>query len=363
MGSIGFFLNLLTLRFKRDPAQPFSAAVAEARKTTYGALEHSRLPFDVMLKEFNVERSSTHSPFFQAFFDYRQGAQEKHPWSNLQFEFQEVHPGRTAYDVTLDITDSNNGSFIMLRAQKALYDLTAAELLLETYVHFLTTLSKDPTIVLQDVPLFSEKQRTKATVIGRGPKLVSDWPESLPLRIDQIAEQNADKVALKDGFGAKLTYSDLVNRIQAISEELQKGGVGVGSRVLVFQKAAADWVCSMLAIMRLGAVYVPLNLREPLPRLASVAVDCEPSAVLVDEETLGDAGQLNVPTALIIDVTQVARSPSAPIENVSKGSSVAAILYTSGSTGTPKGISVTHSGLRNEIEVRYRKPSILWGQS
>lgn len=123
---------------------------------------------------------------------------------------------------------------------------------------------------------------------------MSDWPGTLPLRIDQIAQQNTDKIALKDGFGSNLTYSDLIARIQAISEELQKGGVVAGSRVLVFQKAASDWVCSMLAIMRLGAVYVPLNLREPLPRLASVAVDCEPKAVLVDESTLSDASQLNV---------------------------------------------------------------------
>lgn len=168
MGSIGFFLNLLTLRFRRKDEQPFTEAVSEARKATYGALEHSRLPFDVMLAKFNVERSSTHSPFFQAFFDYRQGAQEKHPWSNMQFEFQEVHPGRTAYDVTLDVTDSGNGSLIMFRAQKALYDLTAAELLLETYTHFLEMLSKNPSLALQDTPLFSPKQRSRAAEIGRG---------------------------------------------------------------------------------------------------------------------------------------------------------------------------------------------------
>lgn len=131
-------------------------------------------------------------------------------------------------------------------------------------------------------------------IIWIGPKLVSDWPGTLPLRIDRIAQQNSEKIALKDGFGNILTYSDLINRIQAISEELQNGGVVAGSRVLVFQKAASDWVCSMLAIMRLGAVYVPLNLREPLPRLASVAVDCQPKAVLADESTVGDAAQLNV---------------------------------------------------------------------
>ena len=168
MGSIGFFLNLLALRFRRQPEQQFVDAIVEARNTTYGALGNSRLPFDVLLKELNVARSSSYSPFFQAFFDYRQGAQEKHAWGNTQFEFQEVHPGRTAYDITLDITDNAQGSFVMLRAQKGLYDPTAASLLLETYIHFLNTLSENARLSLDATPLFSEKQLTQATQIGRG---------------------------------------------------------------------------------------------------------------------------------------------------------------------------------------------------
>lgn len=168
MGSIGFFLNLLTLRFRRQTDQPFSEAIAEARDTAYAALGNSRLPFDVLLAELNVARSSAHSPFFQAFLDYRQGAQEKHPWGNTQFEFQDMHPGRTAYDITLDITDSATDALVMLRAQKSLYDATAAGLLLETYVHLLDVVSSDPSLPLKSTPLFGEKQLSNATKIGRG---------------------------------------------------------------------------------------------------------------------------------------------------------------------------------------------------
>ncbi|KAH7322436.1 putative hybrid NRPS/PKS enzyme [Stachybotrys elegans] len=349
-GSIGFFLNLLTLRFRRQAGQRFSEAVAEARGVTYGALGNSRLPFDVLLKELNVARSSTHSPFFQAFFDYRQGAQEEHPWGNTQFKFQEVHPGRTAYDITLDITDAATDSLVIFRTQKGLYDLTAANLLLETYIHLLDVLSSDPSLTLSKTPLFSEKQLEKATKIGRGPDMKSNWPATLPLRIDEIAQKNQNKVALIDGIGSDLTYSAMTQRIEAIAEEMQKNGLGPGSRVLVFQTAASDWVCSMLAIMRIGGIYVPLDLRNPLPRLAAVADDCEPSAVLADHTTFADVNSLSVPEAIKINVTDLPRKPGKAVENVSKADSPAAILYTSGSTGTPKGIMVTHAGLRNEIE-------------
>ena len=168
MGTIGFFLNLLTLRFRREPSQRFADAVVEARSTTYTALGNSRLPFDVLLNELNVSRSSSHSPFFQAFFDYRQGAQEKHAFGNVQFEVQELHPGRTAYDITLDVTSSATDALVMFRAQKSLYDLTGTNLLLETYVQLLDVLSRDASISLEATPLFGEKQLSHAIELGRG---------------------------------------------------------------------------------------------------------------------------------------------------------------------------------------------------
>ena len=168
MGTVGLFLNLLALRFRRQRCQKFADAITEARNATYKALSHSSLPFDVLLKELNVPRSSTHSPLFQAFFDFRQGAQEKHAFGDCQFEIQDAHPGRTAYDITLDVTDSATETVVAIRTQMSLYNEAATNLLLDTYVGLVETFSSDIEMSLENVPLFSAKQLTHAVDHGRG---------------------------------------------------------------------------------------------------------------------------------------------------------------------------------------------------
>ena len=297
-----------------------------------------------------MPRSSSHSPIFQAFFDYRQGAQEKQSFGDCQLEVEAVHPGRTAYDITLDVTESAAGALIIFRTQTTLYDQTATELLIKTYTHLLEAFSNDPSLLLQDPSLFSEEQLKYATVIGRGPDMQSDWPETLPHRIDQIASEHEDETAIKDGLGHALTYTGMTDRVEAIAETLQKNSVDAGSRVLVYQQAASDWPCSMLAIMRVGGVYVPLDLRNPVERLADIAENCQPSAILADSTTFDAALLLNVPEAKVINVSLIGDKALARVNNRALPDNPAAILYTSGSTGKPKGIVIKHSSLRNEIE-------------
>src|SRR5579862_9108598 len=131
----------------------------------------------------------------------------------------------------------------------------------------------------------------------------------------------------------------MAKRIGSIAATLLAIKIGPESRVGVFQEPTTDWICSMVAIMRLGAAYVPLDPRIAAMRLAAIVEDCRPKAILVDDAV--NVG--NFPALLkgvkLINVSTLPLPSSAQLTpNSASPNATAVILYTSGSTGTPKGI-------------------------
>jgi len=149
------------------------------------------------------------------------------------------------------------------------------------------------------------------------------------------------------------TYEELEKRMDAIAQTLLlEGGVLPGDRVAIYEGSGCDWVASMLAVLKIGAVHVPLDPRARAARLAAVVADCQPAAVLVDGMQQSRCRDLlGASNTFVLDVASAPRAPLRPIQIVAAPDGPAIVLYTSGSTGTPKGVLLKHSNLRHEVEV------------
>lgn len=200
-------------------------------------------------------------------------------------------------------------------------------------------------------------RNTWCTHYCKGPRLLSEWSETVSHRIAEIATQNPDKEAVKDGSGKIITYRKLQQRIQVISDSLTQAGVRQGSRVAVFQQPSSDWVCSLLGIWHVGGSYIPMDLRSSLPRLAAIAATAKPTAILCNAETESDVPKLRS-TATTIDISKLNDTDVATTKSQAKANTPATILFTSGSTGTPKGVILRHSAFRNTIQGLTKQYSI-----
>ncbi|KAI0484820.1 hypothetical protein GGR56DRAFT_680577 [Xylariaceae sp. FL0804] len=350
--TMGFMLNLLPLRFKsenNDKNVQFKDVALEARTKAYDALAHSKVPFDVLLEKLDIPRSADHSPLFQVWMDYRPFTMDAKPkmFGGEVTGSQSV--GRNGYDLTLDVNEVAGSEIrVSFRTQKYLYSKDSTQLLFDSYIRLVKAFAASFDTPVNDVPMWAPRSIEAAKTLGRGPQLKSAWPETLSHRIADVATQKPQQEALKDGYGATLTYQDMQQRVQAISDALVKAGVQRGSKVAVFQQPSVDWVCSLLAIWHAGGTYIPMDLRSSLARLAVIAKAARPTAILCHAATKEQAGELSSP-AKALDVSSLGKTEKMT-ESKARAADAAAVLYTSGSTGTPKGVILPHVAFRNTIE-------------
>lgn len=163
-----------------------------------------------------------------------------------------------------------------------------------------------------------------------------------------------------EGSGTSLTYAEIASRIDEISNTLLSSGVEKGSHIVVLQHPTPDWICSMLAILNIGAVCIPVDPSWPTVRQESIMRSADAQIVLTkdDDTSSNDYGIMN------IDITSILPSNEAFLQQPTiEDSAAAMILYSSGTTGAPKGIILTYGGIMDRVEAMAKfnlvKPRVL----
>ena len=167
-------------------------------------------------------------------------------------------------------------------------------------------------------------------------------------RVDDMIAQYPDRPALKDGSGKSYTYVQMADRVHAIASALKGSNVKRSDRVALYQQPTAEWVCSMLAIFRVGATYVPLDMRTPVEQHRAILNNSQPVVILCHDETAQDCPKLGFNEMKRINTTL--EGSSKRIANEAAADLTAIVLHTSGTTGVPKGISLSHSNICNILE-------------
>ncbi|KAK5633745.1 hypothetical protein RRF57_009459 [Xylaria bambusicola] len=347
--SVGLYLNLVPLLVANDPAQPFSESVSEMQRKSQTALANARVPFDVILNELGVARSSSHTPLFQVFLNYRQGVREVREFCDCECEGELLGGGELAYDISFDIVENPGGETnVMLSVQKALYDETGAQVLIDSFFSLMESFASNPAMRLNRPALYQKTAIEHAIELGTGSEYQHTWPATIPHRIDELIKEGPEKLALTDGRDAHVPYGEmgaLINRISKALEKHSAGGI-----IGVMQNPAPRLVASILAIMKSGRVVVPLDPRVGTARLTAIATESQPVCILVDDSTQAEAKHISR-NADLVNIATLPAATSSASAVVSKPNSLAALIYTSGSTGKPKGISLSHASLRHNIEV------------
>ncbi|KAJ5365201.1 acetyl-CoA synthetase-like protein [Penicillium concentricum] len=349
--TLGFFVNTLPLRLRLDKGDTFTDVFRRTASTAIAALSNSAIPFGMLIDRLKVPLNSTHTPLFQIMVNYRMGETLSLPLGKTaSLQYVDAVQARLPYDMSINFTPSETGPWLLeIESRNYLYTRQSVQMFSEMYSHLLESVCEDQSLAVNQYALFPKPVIDATLRLGEGGIVDYRWPETLVERIDDITRDHAQAVAVTDDTGSH-TYTELAARVNAIASALVDSGVGTGSRIAVFCEPSIEAIAAMLAVLRVGAVYVPVDVSFVAARQAAMIEDCQPSVILCQTTTVQRVNQFRSQETLVLHVDDFEADDSlAPTPIRGTSSSLAMILYSSGSTGKPKGIMLQQGLFTNWI--------------
>jgi amino acid adenylation domain-containing protein len=355
-GLIGFFVNTLVLRsdLSGDPA--FAGLLGRVREVALDAHLHQDVPFEKLVEELEPRRSLSRAPLFQVMFAYQNVPEPAGGFPGLRVASLPVSQGSEKFDLTLAVSESEDGLSGSFSYACDLFDASTIERLLGHFGQLLEEVVADPRCRLSAISLLTPQERHQLLTAGTGP--VIELPEAtLHGLIRAQAERSPEAVAVVFENRA-LTYSELDRQAAALARRLRALGVGPETRVGLCAERSLELVVGLLGILQAGGAYVPLDPGYPDARLAMVVEDAR-FPVLLTQAHLRERlhGLVGEGTCLLELASGVSAGATAEERWLVSGAGPdhsAYAIFTSGSTGRPKGAINSHRGIVNRL---------LWMQS
>ncbi|MET0398427.1 MAG: amino acid adenylation domain-containing protein [Longimicrobiaceae bacterium] len=362
-GMIGFFVNMLVLRGDLSGDPTWRELLARVRETVLGAHAHQELPFERIVDELGVERSPTHTPLFQAIFNL---GRSTGPAGRLELDGMRLEPfGREAvagkFDLNMLVSETPSGLSGVLVYREALFEADTMARMAGHLEVAVEAMLGAPERRLSELSLLRGAERAQ---------VLEDWNATeAPLmdgaRVHELfaaqAARTPDALALASEDGT-LTYAELDRAANRLAHRLLGLGVAPEARVGVLLEPSGGFVVALLAVLKAGGAYLPLDPSTPPERLASVLEDAGAAAVVARD---GSHPALRRTRAAMVrpDAEELSREPADAPSVTVRPENAAYLIYTSGSTGQPKGVVVEHRQLANYVRAAALRLGLVPGMS
>ena len=343
---IGLFANTLALRTRLDTLPPNASFLHLLDQVRHGVLDdfaHQNLPFDQVIDALNVERHWRHTPLVQVMLLWQPLESTQPPPGQGAWQPLPLNLHTTKFDLTLNLAESPQGIEGRLEYRRDLFAQDSMHWMAQAFEAAVQAVLAMPSRPLARTPILPPPQ---AEVLARWNDTAR--PHDREPLLHELAAHTArlqpQAAALHCG-ALTLSHAELEARATALAAALQAQGIHPGNRVGVCLPRDADLLVALLAVLKTGAAYVPLDPAYPPHRLGQIAEDAGLDALLTRVDTQGRP-QVDIeglPDGLpVLDPAQANASGHAFIAPRLQPQDLAYLIYTSGSTGRPKGVAIEH---------------------
>ncbi|MEX5322015.1 amino acid adenylation domain-containing protein, partial [Pseudomonas shirazica] len=335
-GLIGFFINTQVLRVQVDERATFAALLEQVKDVIGGAQSHQELPFEHLVDALLPERNLAHNPLFQFKINQHVAASDagRKRLGALEVEGFARDGGDARFDLAFDFSDKADGIEGYFTYATDLFEQATIERMAASLRQVLDALIRDPQQAIVDSPQVATLLPVATQAYPHGDFLAL-WRQAM------AQGQAHGGVRAGDRF---MTQAGLEAASNRLADYLRQHGVGAGSIVALCLPRSIEWVGALLAVLKTGAAYLPLDTQQPQERLQQLIADSG-AAILLHEPGDQRFAGLDGVQLIACDHTAWATCSDSPVEVAIAAEQPAYLIYTSGSTGQPKGVVVSHGAL------------------
>ncbi|MBP2192502.1 non-ribosomal peptide synthetase [Nocardia goodfellowii] len=338
-GVIGMFVNTLVLRSRVDLSESVAALLLRQRDADAAAFAHADVPFEDVVEALAPQRLPARSPLFQIALAFQNLPRADVELAGVRAAVLDNPNPTEKFDLTITVDHNSAGELpLAISYARDLFDEPTVRRIGERLLRVLTSIATDSACVAGDIDLFLEGEREALLQQSSSPG-VPEQDTTLVELIDAQCRAHPNSIAVRSGT-ATLTYAELSRHADDVAYRLAQQEIGPGALVAVALERTADVPVALLAVLRAGAAYLPIDPAYPTGRLEFVLTDAAPSCVLTTSRVRAELPVGDLPVVLVESnsgTTDLAFSSAAAHPD-----DLAYVIYTSGSTGTPKGVAVTN---------------------
>ncbi|WP_156656098.1 non-ribosomal peptide synthetase, partial [Mycobacterium sp. 852002-51971_SCH5477799-a] len=373
---VGCFFNTLVLRVDLAGDPTVAELLAQVRRRSLAAYEHQDVPFELIVERLNPTRSLSHSPLIQVVLGWQNltwqhnGPDAAMTLGDLQATPVPVDTRTARMDLSFFLAErwteagepAGIGGTVEFRAD--VFDADTIETLIKRLERVLMALTADPTRRLSAMDLLDAAEHDRLDRWGNRAVLTeaAPTPVSVPALFAAQVSRTPDAPALTCAKHS-WSYRELDEAANRLAHVLANHGARPGECVALVLPHSAEAIVAILAVLKTGAAYLPIDATLPSSRIDFMIADAAPTAAIT---TVDLVDRLDGHDVVIIDVNDaaVAAQPSTALPTPAPDD-LAYLIYTSGTTGTPKGVAITHHNvaqLLTSLDPRLAAPGRVWTQ-
>lgn len=352
--NVGLFLNTLVVRTQLDNSANFLQLLSQVKSMCLQTYTHQDYPFERLVEKLNPPRSTSHNPLFQVMVNMMEDRDDTDDFIGVKSEKYRHLPDTTKFDITLYVTQSTHLEFV-LSYRSDLFRKTTIERMAKHFVMLLEAITIMPLQPLSRLQILTTDEKQLLVESNNTSKKFYSEHTTVYHKFDQQVQKTPDNIAVVCRE-QHISYIQLQNKANQLANHLQKQSIGLEDIVVICVSRSIEMIAAILAVGKVGAAYVFLDVQNPLSRLQTICGDIQASVLIAQKDVVPQIAQEFHKVVFIDDESIYQNFAVANITPQVTKQNAMYLSYTSGSTGTPKGVIHTHQAVvngRNALQENY----------